>query len=188
MICLSFSGWFLVWKLVLVHIPLVQEIFGLRKKVVKPKPENRGRLTQFYKNIDSRNLASWLVGNLVSWMLSVKLLSFLCKDDDSLENTYIYSCWLGFLLVCFYFLSGHSLYTVEQLCFTNVISECRMLLLYELKISDKWKSTDSIWYMYRYALLFTILTIQRVYIYIMKGLCYLYGFEISFLKHSLNPV
>ncbi|KAM7269562.1 hypothetical protein ACFE04_025059 [Oxalis oulophora] len=25
-------GWFLAWKLVLVHVPLVQEIFGLRKK------------------------------------------------------------------------------------------------------------------------------------------------------------
>lgn len=111
---------------------------------------------------------SFLIGRKFSLLdvISKTTFSFLCKDDDSLENTYIYSCWLGFLLVCFYFLSGHSLYTVEQLCFTNVISECRMLLLYELKISDKWKSTDSIWYMYRYALLFTILTIQRVYIYI----------------------
>ncbi|KAL3513585.1 hypothetical protein ACH5RR_026302 [Cinchona calisaya] len=51
------SGWFLAWKLVLVHVPLVQEIFGLRKKPVKPKPENRRRLTQFYNSINARNSA-----------------------------------------------------------------------------------------------------------------------------------
>ncbi|XP_027156907.1 uncharacterized protein LOC113758075 [Coffea eugenioides] len=51
-------GWFLAWKLVLVHVPLVQEIFGLRKKPVKAKPENRRRLTKFYNSIDARNSAS----------------------------------------------------------------------------------------------------------------------------------
>ncbi|KAL3353689.1 hypothetical protein AABB24_018420, partial [Solanum stoloniferum] len=51
-------GWFLAWKLVLVHVPLVQEIFGLRKKTVKPKPENRGRFTQIYNNMDSQSSAS----------------------------------------------------------------------------------------------------------------------------------
>ncbi|RAL50091.1 hypothetical protein DM860_007765 [Cuscuta australis] len=48
-------GWLLAWKLVLVHVPLVQEIFGLKKRPVKPKPENRRRFTQFYKDMDSRN-------------------------------------------------------------------------------------------------------------------------------------
>ncbi|RYR53726.1 hypothetical protein Ahy_A06g028943 isoform A [Arachis hypogaea] len=31
-------GWFVAWKLVLVHVPLVQEIFGLKKKTVRSKP------------------------------------------------------------------------------------------------------------------------------------------------------
>ncbi|KAJ7564086.1 hypothetical protein O6H91_02G001100 [Diphasiastrum complanatum] len=39
-------GWLLAWKLVLVHVPLVQEIFGLRKKPPQPKPtvQRRSRL------------------------------------------------------------------------------------------------------------------------------------------------
>ncbi|PIN03965.1 hypothetical protein CDL12_23503 [Handroanthus impetiginosus] len=48
-------GWFLAWKLVLVHVPLVQEIFGLRKKPVKPKPAGRRRFTQFYKRINAED-------------------------------------------------------------------------------------------------------------------------------------
>ncbi|GFP87623.1 hypothetical protein PHJA_000906000 [Phtheirospermum japonicum] len=48
-------GWFLAWKLVLVHVPLVQEIFGLRKKPVKPKPAGRRRFTQFYNRINAQN-------------------------------------------------------------------------------------------------------------------------------------
>ncbi|CAN4119503.1 unnamed protein product [Withania somnifera] len=51
-------GWFLAWKLVLVHVPLVQEIFNLREKPVNPKPEKRGRLTQFYNNMDSQYSSS----------------------------------------------------------------------------------------------------------------------------------
>ncbi|KAI3460630.1 hypothetical protein Pfo_017293, partial [Paulownia fortunei] len=47
-------GWFLAWKLVLVHVPLVQEIFGLRKKPVKPKPAGRRRFTQFYNRINAQ--------------------------------------------------------------------------------------------------------------------------------------
>ncbi|RWR85325.1 hypothetical protein CKAN_01418700 [Cinnamomum micranthum f. kanehirae] len=51
-------GWFLAWKLVLVHVPLVQEIFGLRKKPPKPKPPTR-RLSRYYskviQNSDSGN-------------------------------------------------------------------------------------------------------------------------------------
>jgi hypothetical protein len=36
---------------VLVHVPLVQEIAGLRpKKPSKPKPANRGRFSKFYQN------------------------------------------------------------------------------------------------------------------------------------------
>ncbi|EYU23935.1 hypothetical protein ABFS82_14G316400 [Erythranthe guttata] len=52
---LLFFGWFLAWKLVLVHVPLVQEIFGLRKKLVKPKPAGRRRITQFYNRINAQN-------------------------------------------------------------------------------------------------------------------------------------
>ncbi|KAG8389702.1 hypothetical protein BUALT_Bualt01G0006200 [Buddleja alternifolia] len=48
-------GWFLAWKLVLVHVPLVQEIFGLRKKPVKPKPAGRRKLTEFYNRINAQN-------------------------------------------------------------------------------------------------------------------------------------
>ncbi|KAJ6997778.1 hypothetical protein NC653_014116 [Populus alba x Populus x berolinensis] len=47
-------GWFLAWKLVLVHVPLVQEIFGLRKKLTKPKPRT-GRISRIYNTIDARN-------------------------------------------------------------------------------------------------------------------------------------
>ncbi|KAH0989328.1 hypothetical protein GBA52_000811 [Prunus armeniaca] len=50
-------GWWLAWKLVLVHVPLVQEIFGLRKKTVKPKPQT-GRFSKFYSTIEARNSAS----------------------------------------------------------------------------------------------------------------------------------
>ncbi|KAJ6337477.1 hypothetical protein OIU76_007202 [Salix suchowensis] len=46
-------GWILAWKLVLVHVPLVQEIFGLRKKTTKPKPPTR-RISRIYDTIDPR--------------------------------------------------------------------------------------------------------------------------------------
>ncbi|KAF4376917.1 hypothetical protein F8388_022633 [Cannabis sativa] len=51
-------GWFLAWKLVLVHVPLVQEIFGLRKKTFKPKPKTTGRFSKIYSNIESEALKS----------------------------------------------------------------------------------------------------------------------------------
>ncbi|CAA7024277.1 unnamed protein product [Microthlaspi erraticum] len=54
-ICFIALWWFLAWKLVLSHVPLVQEIFGLRKKTFKPKPESRGRISKFYKRISSQN-------------------------------------------------------------------------------------------------------------------------------------
>ncbi|XP_030948097.1 uncharacterized protein LOC115972089 [Quercus lobata] len=47
-------GWWLAWKLVLVHVPLVQEIFGLRKKTFKPKPPTR-RLSKIYNSMNARN-------------------------------------------------------------------------------------------------------------------------------------
>ncbi|XP_016440418.1 uncharacterized protein LOC107766186 [Nicotiana tabacum] len=59
-------GWFLAWKLVLVHVPLVQEIFGLRKKPVNRKPENRRRLTQFYNNLNSQSSVSQWCCDIVS--------------------------------------------------------------------------------------------------------------------------
>jgi hypothetical protein len=44
-------GWYVAWRTVLVHVPLVQEIAGLRpKKPSKPKPANRGRFAKFYQN------------------------------------------------------------------------------------------------------------------------------------------
>ncbi|XP_031742531.1 uncharacterized protein LOC101215134 [Cucumis sativus] len=53
-------GWFLAWKLVLVHVPLVQEIFGLRKKPAKSKPPTR-RLSKFYDSLNSQTSASGCV-------------------------------------------------------------------------------------------------------------------------------
>ncbi|XP_015571520.1 uncharacterized protein LOC107260860 [Ricinus communis] len=50
-------GWLLAWKLVLVHVPLVQEIFGLRKKPFKPKPMTR-RISRYYNSINARNSES----------------------------------------------------------------------------------------------------------------------------------
>ncbi|KAL1805454.1 hypothetical protein ACET3Z_028522 [Daucus carota] len=46
-------GWYLAWKLVLVHVPLVQEIFGLRKKSFTPKPPSRRRFSKFYNSLNS---------------------------------------------------------------------------------------------------------------------------------------
>ncbi|MFQ6639782.1 hypothetical protein Gotur_015344 [Gossypium turneri] len=46
-----------VLALVLVHVPLVQEIFGLRKKPVKPKPPTR-RLSRYYNSINSHSSTS----------------------------------------------------------------------------------------------------------------------------------
>ncbi|KAH9756784.1 transmembrane protein [Citrus sinensis] len=51
-------GWFLAWKLVLVHVPLIQEIFGMRKKPVNSKPPLRRRFSRFYKAINATNSAS----------------------------------------------------------------------------------------------------------------------------------
>ncbi|KAI4389132.1 hypothetical protein MLD38_001389 [Melastoma candidum] len=48
-------GWILAWKLVLVHVPLVQEIFGLRKKHFKPKPPHRHRYSKYYSSIGARD-------------------------------------------------------------------------------------------------------------------------------------
>ncbi|KAK9109458.1 hypothetical protein Sjap_017518 [Stephania japonica] len=48
---LIFLGWVLAWKLVLGHVPLVQEILkSLRKKPVKQKPPTR-RLSRFYSGV-----------------------------------------------------------------------------------------------------------------------------------------
>ncbi|KAL4556325.1 hypothetical protein LXL04_038973 [Taraxacum kok-saghyz] len=44
-------GWFLAWKLLLVHVPLVQEIFGLKKKPCVPKPLTRHRFSRFYNTL-----------------------------------------------------------------------------------------------------------------------------------------
>ncbi|XP_003572613.2 uncharacterized protein LOC100827177 isoform X2 [Brachypodium distachyon] len=49
-------SWYVAWRTVLVHVPLVQEITGLRrKKPVKPKPLNRGRIARFYESQAQRN-------------------------------------------------------------------------------------------------------------------------------------
>uniref|UniRef100_A0A453DZ98 Uncharacterized protein n=1 Tax=Aegilops tauschii subsp. strangulata TaxID=200361 RepID=A0A453DZ98_AEGTS len=43
------ESWYVAWRTVLVHVPLVQEVTGLRrnKKPAKPKPPNRGRIGRF---------------------------------------------------------------------------------------------------------------------------------------------
>ncbi|URE40476.1 hypothetical protein MUK42_37459 [Musa troglodytarum] len=43
-------GWFVAWKTVLIHVPLVQDICGLRKKPAKPKPRDTHRLTRLYNS------------------------------------------------------------------------------------------------------------------------------------------
>ncbi|AES97985.1 hypothetical protein MtrunA17_Chr5g0425581 [Medicago truncatula] len=50
-------GWLLAWKLVLVHVPLVQEIFGLKKKPVRSKPQT-GRLSKIYSNLNNPPISS----------------------------------------------------------------------------------------------------------------------------------
>ncbi|KAK2375721.1 hypothetical protein P8452_47929 [Trifolium repens] len=45
-------GWLLAWKLVLVHVPLVQEVFGLKKKPIRSKPQT-GRLSKIYTEINA---------------------------------------------------------------------------------------------------------------------------------------
>ncbi|XP_027333063.1 uncharacterized protein LOC113847929 isoform X2 [Abrus precatorius] len=50
-------GWLLAWKLVLVHVPLVQEVFGLKKKPVRTKPQT-GRLSKIYSSIHAQNSSS----------------------------------------------------------------------------------------------------------------------------------
>lgn len=47
-------GWWLAWELVLVHVPLVQEIFGLRKKPAKAPPPKR-RFSHFYNSLDAHH-------------------------------------------------------------------------------------------------------------------------------------
>nr|GMD78032.1 hypothetical protein DM860_007765 [Ipomoea batatas]GMD82091.1 hypothetical protein DM860_007765 [Ipomoea batatas] len=75
-------GWFLAWKLVLVHVPLVQEIFGLRKKPVKPKPENRRRFTQFYNDMDARSSASiWKAERITTAVSSLVNLGMMPKGN-----------------------------------------------------------------------------------------------------------
>nr|XP_034905099.1 uncharacterized protein LOC118041728 [Populus alba] len=46
-------GWCLAWKLVLVHVPSVQDIFGPRKNPTKPKPLTL-RISRIYDTIDPR--------------------------------------------------------------------------------------------------------------------------------------
>nr|DAD39388.1 TPA_asm: hypothetical protein HUJ06_013711 [Nelumbo nucifera] len=55
-VSLLLLGWFLAWKLVLVHVPLVREVCGLNKKPKRVKPPTR-RLSRIYKSMDSRNSA-----------------------------------------------------------------------------------------------------------------------------------
>ncbi|KAG8071000.1 hypothetical protein GUJ93_ZPchr0006g46233 [Zizania palustris] len=50
-------SWYVAWRTVLVHVPLVQEIAGLRrKKPVKPKPLYRGRISNFYNSLRNTKL------------------------------------------------------------------------------------------------------------------------------------
>ena len=61
LLAVSFSAsliifsWWLAWKTVLVHVPLVQEVFGLRKKPVRPRAPASHRFSRFYGNAASRN-------------------------------------------------------------------------------------------------------------------------------------
>ncbi|OVA06166.1 hypothetical protein BVC80_8865g25 [Macleaya cordata] len=58
-VSLILLGWVLAWKLVLVHVPLVQEICkSLKKKPPKAKPPT-GRLSRYYSNKGSNLASSW---------------------------------------------------------------------------------------------------------------------------------
>ncbi|KAK7385255.1 hypothetical protein VNO78_30969 [Psophocarpus tetragonolobus] len=50
-------GWLVAWKLVLVHVPLVQELFGLKKKPPRVKPPI-GRFSKIYSNLHAQNSPS----------------------------------------------------------------------------------------------------------------------------------
>ncbi|KAG4958967.1 hypothetical protein AAZX31_13G068800 [Glycine max] len=50
-------GWFVAWKLVLVHVPLVQEVFGLKKKAVRVKPPT-GRFSKIYSTLHAQKSPS----------------------------------------------------------------------------------------------------------------------------------
>ncbi|TKY56217.1 hypothetical protein E2542_SST20660 [Spatholobus suberectus] len=50
-------GWFVAWKLVLVHVPLVQEVFGLKKKPIQVKPPT-GRFSKIYSAIHAQKAPS----------------------------------------------------------------------------------------------------------------------------------
>lgn len=65
---IAFS-WFVAWKTVLVHVPLVQEIFGLKRKSVTPKHHARHRLSRFYNaaaKASSRFVFCWICSCLIS--------------------------------------------------------------------------------------------------------------------------
>ncbi|XP_057531730.1 uncharacterized protein LOC130809894 [Amaranthus tricolor] len=47
-----FLGWWLAWNTVLVHVPLVQEIFGLRKKSAKGGPPPKRFFSNYYHSLN----------------------------------------------------------------------------------------------------------------------------------------
>ncbi|RVX22460.1 hypothetical protein CK203_012633 [Vitis vinifera] len=104
-------GWLLAWKLVLVHVPLVQEIFGLRNKSRKPKPQT-GRLSRFYSNINARDRASgWVLncygGDLFDEMSNWILLAWLIHCASC--SIYALGTWsVYFVLGQFKFADVHS--------------------------------------------------------------------------------
>lgn len=60
-ITLILLGWVAAWKLVLVHVPLVQEVFGLRKKPsaeARPKHVTSGRFSHLYDSNRSKSKSS----------------------------------------------------------------------------------------------------------------------------------
>lgn len=54
-VSLVLFSWWVAWKTVLVHVPLVQEIFGLRKKPAKPRAPASHRFSRFYNAAASRS-------------------------------------------------------------------------------------------------------------------------------------
>ncbi|KAG6784225.1 hypothetical protein POTOM_009911 [Populus tomentosa] len=61
-----YIGWCLAWKLVLEHVPLVQDIFGPRKNPTKPKPLTL-RISRIYDTIDPRYLTPAGFCKQVTW-------------------------------------------------------------------------------------------------------------------------
>lgn len=71
-------GWCLAWKLVLVHVPTVQDIFGPRKNPTKPKQLTH-RISRIYDTIDPR----YFTPAGISWSKKGHKVRLLARNQSS---------------------------------------------------------------------------------------------------------